>query len=162
MTRLDTWLDAYPSDSRARLWLLLTAQTVTVVLLLWSAFPIYRTILAAPGQPLQDMPGSPLVIVLALVAFHGAYWYRLMRVPIEVRRRGLLISHLVHFCGRMSFIFGGALFALVAFRHLPELNQAIDPLQLLGRMLALLIILFSLFCYTLELERVAAAMRPAG
>jgi len=137
-------------------------QTVAVLLLLWSASPIYRTIPAAPGQKLEVMPGSPVAIILSLVAFHGSYWYRLTRVPIVIGRHGLLLSHLVVFLGGLSFIFGGALFALVIYRHLPDLSQAIDPLQLVSRMLAMLAIQFSLFCYTLELERVGTAMRPAG
>lgn len=162
MTRLDSSFDAHTADKRARFWLLLAVQTVAVLLLLWSAAPIYRTILAAPGQRLQVMPGSPVIIVLSLVAFHGSYWYRLVRVPIVVGRHSLLLSHLAVFFGRLSFVFGGALFALVVYRHLPDLNQAVDPVQLIGRMLAMLAIQFSLFCYTLELERVGTAMRPSG
>jgi len=162
MNRLSSSFDAYTAEKRARFWLLLAVQTVSVLLLLWSATPIYRTILAAPGQKLEVMPGSPVVIVLSLVAFHGAYWYRLVRVPIVIGRHGMLLSHLAVFLGRLSFIFGGALFALVIYRHLPDLSQAVDPIQLVSRMLAMLAIQFSLFCYTLELERVGTAMRPAG
>lgn len=162
MTRISSSFDTDTADNRARFWLLLAAQTVSVLLLLWSATPIYRTILAAPGQKLSGIPGSPVVIILSLVAFHGAYWYRLTRVPIVIGRHGMLLSHLVAFLGRLSFIFGGALFALVIYRHLPDLDQAVDPLQFIGRLLAMLAIQFSLFCYTLELERVGAAMRAAG
>lgn len=162
MTRIASSFDAYSADKRAQFWLLLAVQTVSVLLLLWSATPIYRTILAAPGQKLQVIPGSPVVIILSLVAFHGAYWYRLARVPIVIGRHGMLLSHLVVFFGRLSFIFGGALFALVVYRHLPDMNEAVSSFQLLSRLIAMLAIQFSLFCYTLELERVGTAMRPSG
>lgn len=148
------------SHSRLRFGLLLTVQTVAVALLLWGAMPIYRTIMAAPGQQLHDLPTSPVVIVIALVAFHAAYWYRLRRVPIVLRRRSLLMAHLVIFAGRLSFIFGGSLFALVVFRHFPDLAEIADPFRLISRSLVMLVILFSLYCYTLELERVSMAYQP--
>jgi len=162
MTRLDSPYDAFPAMRRAQFWLLLAVQTVAVLLLLWAATPIYRTILAAPGQKLQVMPGSPVLIILSLVAFHGAYWYRLQCVPIVIGKHGLFLSHLAVFSGRLAFIFGGALFALVVYRHLPDLSDAIDPLEVVSRLLAMLAIQFSLFCYTQELERVGSAMRSPG
>ena len=38
----------------------------------------------------------------------------------------LILSHLFLFLGRLNFIFGGALFAVVFFRHLPALDGQAD------------------------------------
>jgi hypothetical protein len=68
------------------------------------------------------------------------------------------LSHLLLFLGRLGFIFGGSLFAVVFFRHLPELDQSIDTLLMARRGLLLLGSLFALFCFTLELERLGHAI----
>ncbi|HEY5069108.1 MAG TPA: hypothetical protein VII37_04955 [Candidatus Acidoferrum sp.] len=58
---------------------------------------------------------------------------------------------------RLSFIFGAAVFSVVFFRHLPELGLDVDIILLARRGLLLIVSLFALFCFTLELERVANA-----
>jgi hypothetical protein len=57
------------------------------------------------------------------------------------------------FLGRLAFIFGGSLFGVVFFRHLPEINHGADLWLMFRRGLQLLASLFALFCVTLELER---------
>ena len=62
------------------------------------------------------------------------------------------------FLGRLAFIFGGSLFAVVFFRHLPEINESADTWLMLRRGLQLVASLFALFCATLELERLGRAL----
>ena len=83
-----------------------------------------------------------------------AYWYRLKCVAIPFRGPNAIVSHLFLFLGRLSFLFGGALFAVGFFRHLP----ALDADALLMRGLLLGGALFALFCLTLELERLGHAL----
>jgi len=40
----------------------------------------------------------------------------------------LILSHLFPFLGRLSFIFGGTLFSVVFFGHLPALDNHVDAL----------------------------------
>jgi hypothetical protein len=47
------------------------------------------------------------------------------------------------------------------FRHLPALVEVTDPGRLIMRLLATLVILFSFYCYSTELERLGLALRPA-
>lgn len=163
MSRLDARLNAYdPPASRLRFRLLFAAETAAVAALLWASAPIYRAIMAAPGQQLADIPSSPFLIIAGLVVFHAAYWYRLSRVPIAVGTRSLFLSHLVLFAGRLCFVFGGSMFALVVFRHFPDMSEIGNPVRLISRGLAMLAVLFSLFCYALEVERVGAALHPNG
>ena len=67
-----------------------------------------------------------------------------------------VLNHLFLFLGRLSFIFGGALFSVVAFRHLPVLDRSADIPLLVRRGLLLTCELFALFV-TLEVERLGQA-----
>ena len=69
-----------------------------------------------------------------------------------------MVGHLFAFVGRASFFFGSAFFSLVYFRHLPE-RGGLPPLgwgYVNG--VAFIAVLFALFCYSLELERLGKAL----
>ena len=87
-----------------------------------SELPEFRQLMFNPGVQTQYSPLDGNIMVLVLLAMQGAYWYRLLRVPIPDVGRKVLLSHLFLFLGRLSFIFGGAIFTVVAFRHLPDLK----------------------------------------
>jgi hypothetical protein len=70
----------------------------------------------------------------------------------------VVLSHLFLFLGRLNFIFGSALFAVVVFRHVPELDPGTDILLMARRGIVLVISLCALFCFTLELERLGMAL----
>jgi uncharacterized membrane protein YhhN len=62
------------------------------------------------------------------------------------------------FASRASFFFGGALFSAIFFRHIPQLD-ALPPLgQAIAKTLGVAALLFALFCYSLELERLGRSM----
>jgi hypothetical protein len=87
----------------------------------------------------------------------AAYWYRLQCIPIPSQSSNAILNHLLLFLGRLTFIFGGSLFAVVFFRHLPEIDQGADIWLMVRRGLQLIASLFALFCVTLELERLGRA-----
>lgn len=154
-------MTATTSRSKVRTYaLLLLMQTLAIVIILLSMIPIYDALIAAVGSQLRKLPQSPLLLMSSLLLFHCAYWFRLLRVPIVVTRHSLLLSHIVLFAGRLSFIFGTSFFALVVFRHLPALMEMPNPTLFAMRLLATLVILFSLYCYSSELERLGLALRP--
>ncbi|WP_445216767.1 hypothetical protein ACKWRH_32045 [Bradyrhizobium sp. Pa8] len=68
------------------------------------------------------------------------------------------MSHLFLFLGRLSFIFGGSLFGVVFFRHLPAINQGADLWLMFSRGLQLVASLFALFCVTLEPEQLGRTL----
>jgi hypothetical protein len=74
------------------------------------------------------------------------------------RVRSLILSHIFLFLGRLGFVFGSALFSIVLFRHLPDLGPDIDILLGVRRAIWVAFSLFALFCVTLELERLGAAL----
>jgi hypothetical protein len=142
--------------------LLLVMQTLTIVIIVLSIIPIYDALIAAVGVQLRHLPQSPLLLVAALILFHCTYWFRLLRVPIAVRGHSLLLSHLVLFVARLSFIFGTSFFALIVFRHLPAMVAVPEPGILTARIAVTVLMLFSLYCYTSELERLGVALRPVS
>jgi hypothetical protein len=61
------------------------------------------------------------------------------------------------FLGRLSFIFGSALFSVVVFRHLPDLGPEANVQLIVRRGLIFVTCLFALFCTSLEVERLGQA-----
>jgi hypothetical protein len=138
--------------------LLLSIQLTGALFVILEGLPEFRQLVSHPGEQLPptryDNPATPVMIL----AMQAAYWYRLRRVPIPSRQSNIVLNHLFLFLGRLAFIFGGSLFAVVFFRHLPEINQGADIWLMWRRGLQLVASLFSLFCVTLELERLGRAL----
>jgi hypothetical protein len=86
-----------------------------------------------------------------------AFWCRLLYVPIPFQRANVFLHHLFLFLGRLSLIFGSALFSVVVFRHLPEMDRETDTLSMVQRGMIFMGCLFALFCSSLEVERLAQA-----
>lgn len=159
-------MTAEPSPAKRHIYtLLLVMETLAALVLLMGVVPIYGKILAAPGHPLIALPESPILLVAALALFQCVYWFRLLRVPLAVRRPNLLLSHLILFASRLSFVFGTALFVLIIVRHIPALQSHAGPLPsvpiMVARAFGVLAIMFSLYCYSTELERLGLALHPA-
>ena len=137
---------------------LLSVQLTGALFIILDGLPEFRHLVVHPGEQLPytryDNPAAPVMII----AMQAAYWYRLQRVSISFRVSNTIVSHLFLFLGRLTFIFGGSLFGVVFFRHLPEINQDADVWLMLKRGLQLAASLFALFCTTLELERLGRAV----
>jgi hypothetical protein len=120
--------------------------------------PAFKQLVLNPGEQLvsTEYDGFAIVAVLCLMQF--AYWYRYLCVAIPFRGPKPFLSHVFLFLGRLSFIFGSALFSIVLFRHLPELSSDIDIFLFGRRAVVLIVSLFALFCFSLELERLGAAL----
>ena len=136
---------------------LLAVQIIAATFFVWKELPAFNQLLHSPGEQLPYLPYDDLTTIVALLAMQGAYWYRLRRVPIPFQGPNLILSHLLLFLGRLAFIFGGALFSVVFFRHIPALDHGTDILLMAGRGALLGGSLFALFCLALELERLGRA-----
>jgi hypothetical protein len=143
---------------------LLLAQTAAASVLFWTIFPIFRRIIAQIGQPQELNGATALTVVSGVIILQCCYWIRLRYVKVHAPLHSVFIGHLFLFASRASFFFGGALFSVFFFRHIPEFD-ALPPLaQSVATVFAVLAVLFSLFCYSLELERLGRAIeeRPAS
>jgi hypothetical protein len=109
---------------RAAYLLLLAIQMAGALFVVWRELPDFRQLILNPGFQLPYMRSDDFATSAAVAAMQVAYWYRLQRVPIPFQRPKPILSHLLLFLGRLSFVFGGSVFAVVFFRHLPELDQS--------------------------------------
>ena len=110
-----------------------------------------------PGAQLPRDGFSDLISFGVLCVMQIAFWCRVLLVPIPFRYPQIFLNHVFLFLGRLSFIFGSALFGIVVFRHMPELDASIDILLSVKRGVILLGCLFALFCTSLEVERLGQA-----
>lgn len=116
---------------------LLAVQIAGAMFFIWKALPAFNQLMRNPGEQLPYIPYDDLTTIGILSAMQVAYWYRLRRIPIPFQGPSVILSHLFSFFGRLSFIFGAALFAVVFFRHLPALDGDADVLLMAGRGLLL-------------------------
>jgi hypothetical protein len=139
--------------------LLMTVQFVGTNLIVWHELPIFRQLLLHPGEVVAE-PYDPWLMTMAIAAAQCAYWYRLYKVPIPFKSPNVIANHVLLLWGRLNFIFGGALFSVVVFRHLPEFDLAANFWLAMTRAPIFVLSLFAIFCFTLELERVATVLSP--
>jgi hypothetical protein len=137
---------------------LLAVQIIGALVFVWKELPSFNQLLVNPGQQLPFLPYDDLTTAGVLLVMQIAYWYRLRHVPIPFQGPNLILSHVFLFLGRLSFIFGGALFSVVFFRHLPALDNDADVMLMAVRGVLLTGSLFALFCLTLEVERLGHAL----
>jgi hypothetical protein len=137
--------------------LLLAIQIVGALIFVWQELPEFGQLLRNPGQQLPENTYSDLIAAGVFCAMQISFWCRLLHVPIPFRRSNLFLSHVFLFLGRLSFIFGGASFAVVVFRHVPELGRETDVTLATQRGVIFVGSLFALFCTSLEVERLGQA-----
>jgi hypothetical protein len=137
---------------------LLLAQTVAACLLFVVVFPIFYELVNHLGVRQDISVQDQIVIVISASVLHGCYWTRLLWVEVTAPLRNRFVAHLIFFASRVSFFFGGAFFSAVFFRHLPELEvfPPFGPIAI--KALYFVVVLFGLFCYSLELERLGKAI----
>ena len=137
--------------------LLLALQISGAVVFIWQTLPEFRQVAINPGSQLPRDGWSDLASFSLLCVMQIAFWCRVLYVPIPFRRPNLILNHVFLFLGKLSFIFGSALFGVAVFRHLPELDRSVDILLIAKRGLIFAGCLFALFCASLEVERLGQA-----
>jgi hypothetical protein len=140
--------------------LLLALQISGAVAFIWQTLPEFRHIAINPGEPIPRDDLSEVIMISVLLLMQIPFWCRVRLVPIPFRYPSALLQHVFHFLGRLSFIFGSALFGILVFRHLPELERSTGFALMAARGLILFGCLFALFCTSLELERLGQAFEP--
>jgi len=137
--------------------LLLALQILGAVVFIWQTMPEFRQVAINPGEQLPRDGWSDLLSFSLLCVMQIAFWCRVLYVPIPFRRPNLVLNHVFLFLGKLSFIFGSALFGVAVFRHLPELDRNVDILLIAKRAVIFAGCLFALFCASLEVERLGQA-----
>jgi hypothetical protein len=137
--------------------ILLLAQTVCAAIVLHHIQAFFRLLLDSIGKANAAPIAGVVQLLLAALAGQACYWWRLRKVTVPSSYRNIFLGHLLAFTSRIGFIFGGALFSLYFLRHVPALD--LGYLDLSWRGALLIAILFALYCYTLELERLGNAFQ---
>jgi uncharacterized membrane-anchored protein len=132
--------------------LLLAVQTAGVVMVLMNGVPIYRQ-MAGDFSKHQSQPGVLWWAVMAAALIQVAYWLRIRLQPPLPRGVHVVISHLVSFVARLSFVLASSSFAVMFLVRFEQLS--LSP----RRIALVLALLFSMFCYTLELDRLARSLQ---
>jgi hypothetical protein len=146
------------NDQHPKTYLLLLAiQILGALIFIWQQLPEFRQVVINPGEQLPYDVFSDLSAVGVLFVMQISFWYRLLNIPIPFRRPNMILNHVLLFLGRLSFIFGSALFSVVVFRHLPEMGRDTDMLLATRRGVVFVGCLFALFCSSLEVERLGQA-----
>jgi hypothetical protein len=138
-------------------WLLLVVQIVGAISFVWQQLPEFRQIAVNPGEQLPQNTRSDAMVAGIFCVMQIAFWIRVRGVRIPFQRPNMFLSYVFLFLGRLSFIFGSALFSVVIFRHLPELERGTDILLMVQRGAIFVCCLFALFCTSLEVERLGHA-----
>lgn len=137
---------------------LLAVQTAAATFLFWTVFPLFRHIIARLGERQEVSATAEVKTILGTLVLLCAYWARYRWIAVRAPFRNAFIGHIVQFASRASFFFGGALFSAVFFRHLPLLVAFPTMTEALSKGLILICVLFALFCYSLELDRLGKAI----
>jgi hypothetical protein len=130
--------------------LLLAFQTSGVIVMYWERLPVLR-------QLIQDgavfaIPETPVWSLVAVALIQVGYWVGYRLRPTQPTYVNPLLGHFVLFVARLVFLLGSAAFSLLFIVNTPS-----DAIPVF-RYLLLLTMLFSLFCYTLELERLGKSL----
>jgi hypothetical protein len=144
-------------SKKAAYLLLLAMQIFGAIVFIRQELPEFEQLLLNPGEQLPKDIHSDLIMVGIFCVMQISFWCRLLYVPIPFRLPNLFLNHVLLFLGRLSFVFGGAFFAVVVFRHLPGLGRDTDVLLATGRGNIFVGCLFALFCTSLEVERLGQA-----
>ena len=115
----------------------------------WHGVPIYRELLARNFN--QAEPAVRLWALLAIVLIQTGYWLRYLRRATPSLPRQVFIGHVLMFLARLNFIFTSGVFSAVFFVRFDQVKFSLSSTGLL------LVVLFSMFCVSLDVERIGAA-----
>jgi hypothetical protein len=137
---------------------MLLAQTGAASFLFWTSFPLFQALMTHPGEPQNIDLWVEVGLVGAVILQQCCYWSRFTWIPIRVPFKSAVAGHLLLLASRVSFFFASVLFSTIFFRHIPQLERFPPFCELIVKSLTIFAILFAVFCYSQELEKLGKAM----
>jgi hypothetical protein len=132
-------------------WILFLGQTIADATILSHVIPIFRRLVTS--ELYEKTPRKILVFrALGVTIIQVCYWLDQYWFPTLRLGYNALLGHVILFLARLNFIFASAMFSAVYLVRFKELDIS------LWRFVILSIVLFSIFCYTLELEGLGRAL----
>ncbi|MGA9856080.1 MAG: hypothetical protein WBR29_12470 [Gammaproteobacteria bacterium] len=131
-------------------YLLFVMQTIGAIVFYWICIPLYRRLMLEPSR--QEGKEILLWSLLAIVLMQATYWFRYRMVP-ELPRilPSAAFGHVVLFLGQLVFNVAIIFFSFAFIAYPPELQRP------LFNYAVTIVGIFSLYCYSLELERLGKA-----
>jgi len=128
-------------------WLLLSIQSTGAVIIIAAALPLYRILLFHMNEFKNDGFYAMWGIVgIAIILI--PHWF-IQNIPLPIVKKSKAVNHFIAFAARLIFLIPGALFSFIFLRRLDDLNlQA-------WKILVLLFVQFSVYCYTRNLYDLA-------
>jgi hypothetical protein len=126
---------------------LFALEVAGAITVLWHGVPIYRSLLEGTFIQRADFAVIAWAIVGSLL-IQIPYWistlkiFHLLAVPHHI-----FAGHALMFLARLNFVFVGGLFSAVVIVRDTDLEFVAWRAALLG------VVLFSMFCFSIELER---------
>jgi hypothetical protein len=131
---------------------LLGLQVFGAIVFILQELPEFRQVVLAPGQQLR---GHSLRSWDGRCSFWDANCLLVQAIACpnsSTAPEPFAVSRF-SFSGAPQFIFGSALFSVVVFRQVPELDREADMFLVVERGIIFVACLFALFCSSLEVER---------
>jgi hypothetical protein len=132
-------------------WILFLGQTIGDATIVSHLVPLFRRLVTSR---LDEKPSLKIfvsaalgVTIIQVCYWLGQHWFATLRL-----RYIPLLGHVILFLSRLNFIFAGAVFSAIYLVRFYEAQ--ISPFGFVW----LSAVLFSIFCYTLELERLGRAL----
>jgi hypothetical protein len=131
-------------------WILFLGQTIGDGTILSHLIPLFRQLVTS-GLVEKAPPKILVLALLGVTIIQVCYWLDLYWFATLRLNYNPLLGHLILFLSRLNFIFAAGVFSAVYLVRFNELDISFWGLVLLST------VLFSIFCYTLELERLGRA-----
>lgn len=133
-------------------WLLFALQTVGALIVTAKGVPFYRQL---ESDFSNHRPHSGIIwwAVASCLLMQSAYWLRIRLNPPLPSYENVVLGHLFAFVAELSFILASSTFAVVFLVHFDTLS--LPP----HRICLMIFVLFSLYCWSLELERLGNALQ---
>ena len=131
---------------------------MAAIALIVLTLPTFLRMIANLGTPQELSVWTEITIILDAALLQCFYWTRYLWVPVYAPFKNVFAGHIFQFLSRTSFLFGGAMFSTIFFRHIPALGMLPAGGQGFVKVVTLMLMLFALFCYSLELERLGKSI----
>jgi hypothetical protein len=132
-------------------WILFLGQTIGDATILSHLIPMLRQFITS-GLDGRMSPKIVVFAALGITLIQLCYWLDLHWFAMPRLRYIPVLGNVILFLARLNFIFAGATFSAVYLVRFKEVQMS--PF----RFALLFAVLFSMFCYTLQIERLGGAL----
>jgi hypothetical protein len=132
-------------------WILFLGQTIGDATILSHLIPLFRRLVTS-GLDEKVAPETLVFAALGVTIIQVCYWLDQHWFATLRLGHNPFLGHVILFLSRLNFIFAAAVFSAVCLVRFNELEISLWGFVWLAA------VLFSIFCYTLELERLGRAL----